>query len=221
MDRRAADAWRFFAQGGAGWQARLGQKKTLAADILLDAICLDPLAEPFLLARSDLLLKDHGRLLDRLLKRFQHIATAPRDGSKVLADALNADPTFTLYIESQFRTPVFARWPAIARFLHTHRDRVAGLVLPTVAALCEKWLTSFPVTFASGEPIPFRKEFAELALATARALFVHANTDPYALVPIITRTVREMAADQPVERAATLEDVRAEVLAPDRLNAIA
>jgi len=117
-----------------------------------------------------LLLKDHGRLLDRLLKRFQHIATAPRDGSKVLADALNADPTFTLYIESQFRTPVFARWPAIARFLHTHRDRVAGLVLPTVAALCEKWLTSFPVTFASGEPIPFRKEFAELALATARAL---------------------------------------------------
>ena len=51
-------------------------------------------------------------------------------------------------------------------------------------------------------------------------LFVHARTDPYALVPIITRTVRDMAADQPVERAATLEDVRAEVLAPDRLNAI-
>jgi predicted permease len=51
-------------------------------------------------------------------------------------------------------------------------------------------------------------------------LFVHTRTDPYALVPAITRTVREMAADQPVERAATLEDVRAEVLAPDRLNAI-
>ena len=32
--------------------------------------------------------------------------------------------------------------------------------------------------------------------------------------------MRELAADQPVERAATLEDVRAEVLAPDRLNAI-
>ena len=51
-------------------------------------------------------------------------------------------------------------------------------------------------------------------------LFVHARTDPYALVPIITRTVRELAADQPVERAATLDDVKAEVLAPDRLNAI-
>ncbi|HXI30590.1 MAG TPA: FtsX-like permease family protein, partial [Vicinamibacterales bacterium] len=51
-------------------------------------------------------------------------------------------------------------------------------------------------------------------------LFVHARNDPYALVPTITRTVRDMAADQPVERAATLEDVRADVLAPDRLNAI-
>ena len=51
-------------------------------------------------------------------------------------------------------------------------------------------------------------------------LFVHTRSDPYALVPGITRTIRAMAADQVVERAATLDDVKAEVLAPDRLNAI-
>jgi ABC-type antimicrobial peptide transport system permease subunit len=51
-------------------------------------------------------------------------------------------------------------------------------------------------------------------------LFVRAGTDPYALVPAITRTVHELAGDQPVERASTLDDIRAEVLAPDRLNAI-
>ena len=51
-------------------------------------------------------------------------------------------------------------------------------------------------------------------------LFVHAHTDPYALVPPLTRIIRELSADQPVERAATLEDVRAEVLTPDRLNAL-
>ena len=51
-------------------------------------------------------------------------------------------------------------------------------------------------------------------------LFVHTRSDPYALVPTITKIVREMAADQVFERAATLDDVRAEVLAPDRLNAI-
>ena len=51
-------------------------------------------------------------------------------------------------------------------------------------------------------------------------MFVHAKTDPYALVPSITRIIRELSADQPVEEAATLEDIRAEVLAPDRLNAL-
>jgi predicted permease len=50
-------------------------------------------------------------------------------------------------------------------------------------------------------------------------LFVRTRTDPYALVPPITRLIRELAADQPVERPATLEDVRAEVLAPERVNA--
>jgi putative ABC transport system permease protein len=56
-------------------------------------------------------------------------------------------------------------------------------------------------------------------MRAAGRLFVHAAGDPYALVPAVTRIVREMSADQPVERAATLEDVRAEVLAPERLNA--
>jgi predicted permease len=50
-------------------------------------------------------------------------------------------------------------------------------------------------------------------------LFVHAHTNPYTLVPTITRLIREQSADQPVEHAATLEDIRAEVLTPDRLNA--
>jgi predicted permease len=51
-------------------------------------------------------------------------------------------------------------------------------------------------------------------------LFVHVRSDPYALINPITRTIRNLSADQPVERAATLEDVRAEVLTPDRLNAL-
>ena len=51
-------------------------------------------------------------------------------------------------------------------------------------------------------------------------LFVHTKADPYTLVPPITKLIRNLAPDQPVERAATLEDVRAEVLAPNRLNAL-
>jgi predicted permease len=51
-------------------------------------------------------------------------------------------------------------------------------------------------------------------------LFVRTAGDPYTLVPAITRTIHEMASDQPVEQASTLEDIRAEVLTPNRLNVI-
>jgi putative ABC transport system permease protein len=51
-------------------------------------------------------------------------------------------------------------------------------------------------------------------------LFVRAEGDPYPLVPAIVKTIQAIAPDQPVERAATLEDIRAAVLSPDSLNAI-
>jgi len=54
----------------------------------------------------------------------------------------------------------------------------------------------------------------------AGRLFVHAQGDPYTLVTPITQMVREMSADQPIEKAATLEDIRAQVLTPDRLNSV-
>jgi putative ABC transport system permease protein len=53
----------------------------------------------------------------------------------------------------------------------------------------------------------------------AGRLFVQAAGDPHALVEPVTRIIHDLSADQPVERAATLEEVRAEVLTPDRLNA--
>src|SRR5207248_695488 len=51
-------------------------------------------------------------------------------------------------------------------------------------------------------------------------LFVHTSANPYSLVTPVTQIIRGMSVDQPVERAATLEDVRAEVLTPDRLNTV-
>ena len=51
-------------------------------------------------------------------------------------------------------------------------------------------------------------------------LFVRAQGDPYILAPAITRTIHDISAEQPVERASTLSDIRAEVLTPDKLNAV-
>ena len=61
--------------------------------------------------------------------------------------------------------------------------------------------------------------FAQGPIFMAR-LFVRAQGDPYALVPAITRTIRAVAATQPVEHASTLQDIRTEVLANNRINAI-
>jgi len=53
----------------------------------------------------------------------------------------------------------------------------------------------------------------------ASRLFVHTAGDPNSLIPAVTRTVRELAPEQPVERPGTLAAVRAEILSPERLNA--
>jgi putative ABC transport system permease protein len=55
-------------------------------------------------------------------------------------------------------------------------------------------------------------------IGVAMRLFVHASGDPSALVPAVTRTIRQLSADQAVARPATLEEIRADVLSPERLN---
>jgi putative ABC transport system permease protein len=68
-----------------------------------------------------------------------------------------------------------------------------------------------------GPAVTVYHPFGQEQIFTGR-MFVHAHGNPYTLVSPLTRIIRDMSADQVVERAATLEDVRAEVLTPDRLN---
>ena len=63
---------------------------------------------------------------------------------------------------------------------------------------------------------PFEQE----QLMGGGRLFVHVSSNPYSLVTPITQIMRNLSADQPVEHAATLDDIRADVLTPDRLNAV-
>ncbi len=70
-----------------------------------------------------------------------------------------------------------------------------------------------------GPAVAVYEPLAQESLGGGR-LFVHVKGNPYSLVTPVTRIIRELSADQVVERAATLEDIRAEVLTPDRLNTI-
>ena len=89
----------------------------------------------------------------------------------------------------------------------THR-RIVGVV----ADIDDQHILPEP-TLAIYEPI------AQVGLFGGR-LFVRASANPYALISPITRSIRAMSANQPIEHAATLEDVKAEVLTPDRLNSL-
>jgi len=70
------------------------------------------------------------------------------------------------------------------------------------------------------DPAPAMTVYQPFEQEGGDRLFVRVRTNPYSIVPAIRRIAHELAPDQPVERAATLEDVRAEVLAPERLNTV-
>jgi ABC-type antimicrobial peptide transport system permease subunit len=50
-------------------------------------------------------------------------------------------------------------------------------------------------------------------------MFVRTSGDPNALKLPVTKVIRDLSPNRAVERPATLEDIRAEVLTPERLNA--
>ncbi|MBM4254990.1 MAG: FtsX-like permease family protein [Deltaproteobacteria bacterium] len=50
-------------------------------------------------------------------------------------------------------------------------------------------------------------------------VFIHVRNGPHAIIPAVTQTIHELANDQPVVGGATLSEIRAEVISPDRLNA--
>ncbi len=67
----------------------------------------------------------------------------------------------------------------------------------------------------------FQPDDQAVALMGGR-MVVDANPgyDPYALVQPVTQVMHSLSADQPVENAKTLSDIRVEVLSPQRLNAV-
>lgn len=185
--------------GGTAWDLAFGSaeaaKNELAGDILLDALCLDPDAERFLTERVDLLLRNSAKHFTRLLLRFHHIATVPTGGGMRLSAAVG------LYVEAQYRSIVFGRWPPVLRFLITQRERLAGLVSSALAKVIEIWLTKTPYTLSNGNPTPFRLEMAEIALAMARNVQVEKGHGVMYLThePLLYTAPLAGAADLPVE----------------------
>jgi putative ABC transport system permease protein len=93
-----------------------------------------------------------------------------------------------------------------ARFKGPHR------IIGVVADVDDLHIVPAPVSTIYGT-------FADAPMLGGH-LFIHTTANPYGLVTPATKIIRQMSADEPVEHAATLEDIRAKVLAPDRLNSL-
>jgi len=135
------------------------------ADLLLDAIFLSARSFVELDSRTEMFLADQGRLLRRLLNRFLHLATVPQSPWWT-----GLDPSMAVYVDAKQRTPIHGLWPSMALFLAKHVAAIGALVSPVVARTCSLWLNHVPIKMSEGEPYPLRKEFALVALATAREL---------------------------------------------------
>ena len=157
-------------ENGTAWDAAFkaaqATELSLAGDILLDALCLDPEAERFLTERVDLLLANDAKHFTRLLIRFHHIATVPT------GDVLGMASSLSLYMEAQYRSVVIGRWPPVLRFLIAQREKLSGLVSSAFAKVIQTWLSGSPRELGNGTPVPFRRDLAEMGLAMARTVQV-------------------------------------------------
>ncbi|WP_206240177.1 hypothetical protein [Novosphingobium terrae] len=155
-------------------------KPPLALDVLLDALCLDPEAEHLLEERAEFLLANRGQWLNKFLRRFQHVATVPSQAPAFFGATVPGG----LFFDANYRTVVAGLWPGVAMFLARHEDRVADLMLPSVSDVCATWLNGVP-THIGSIATPFRRDFAQLALRTARVVqadrasgTIHIGEDP-------------------------------------------
>ena len=93
-----------------------------------------------------------------------------------------------------------------ARFKGPHR------IIGVVADVDDLHVVPQPVTTIYGT-------FADSPMFGGH-LFIHTNANPYALVAPVTKIIRQLSTDEPVEHPATLADMRAKVLAPESLNSL-
>lgn len=150
----------------AAFESAAGAELSLAGNILLDALCLDPEAERFLTERVDLLLANDAKCFTNLLIRFHHIGTMPTGGVLGTASSLG------LYMEALYRSVIIGRWPPILRFLIAQREKLSGLVSSALAKVIQTWLTGTPRELGNGTLTPFRRELAEMALTMSRTVQV-------------------------------------------------
>lgn len=160
------------ADGVERWQQTItglaedSPTSSVIRDLFLESLFLASNAAALLERSWPALCANGGRLLNRMLSRFLFVATLP-------------DPRFAAFIQAeadgaQFehlcRVPYWPYWGPLLTVLHGHRTDVVRHAPINGAKICSLWLKEMPHELSPGQPMPWRHEAAELALAIGREI---------------------------------------------------
>jgi hypothetical protein len=140
------------------------EEGAIIRDQLVEALFLATNAAALIQRSWEALAANRGRLLALMLERFMFAATLPDPRIVALLSKTEDAGEW----DHLFRLPYWPYWGPMLTVLHAHRDEVAQLVPHAAAKLCALWLKSVPVELGDGQPMPWRKEAAEPALAIGR-----------------------------------------------------
>jgi hypothetical protein len=142
------------------------EEGAIIRDQLVEALFLATNALALLERSWEALKANRGRLLVLMLERFMFAATLPDPRIGALLSATEDTGEW----DHLFRLPYWPYWGPMLTLLHAHREDVAQLTPHATAKLCALWLKSVPIEFDDGQPMPWRKEAAEVALAIGREI---------------------------------------------------
>jgi len=153
-----------------------GTNTMLVRDMFVEGLFCTPDASELLEKAWPALAENEGLLLQRMLGRFQHVATIP--APRVTAMSSTAEEKAELAVLVRF--PWWPLWPGVLSTLAAHADEVARLCPIDAAQVCALWLRCIPIG-AIG-----RTEAGTIALAIGREIqaargeerrYYHDNSD--------------------------------------------
>lgn len=138
-----------------------------ARDLFLDAATLSTNAGNHLEKLWPHLIAEKAQLLDRLLKRFLHVATVP---DKRIISLTTRDEKSRRQLAGLIRLPVWNHWWPVLAWICKRKSELIQLVPETLASLCQVWLKNTRAPEEGQQAFWFRREMAEIVLALAREL---------------------------------------------------
>jgi hypothetical protein len=159
------------------WKAAIenvsSEGENVTLDLLLESVIFAANPLPIYEKLWPELVSDQGKLLNRLLGRFLHVATVPNPMMLALAKQFDSGSDTSYAVMN--RVPIWAYWIPMIRILHQHLQEVIKLALVRVAEIANIWLRQL------GEDWPLRKEAAELGVAAAEDILKF-KSEPYHII---------------------------------------